>query len=239
MSIDKTKLSIVPDDEQTLPCLGHLKKLLNCKTLRVVPPQHVIFSQGESPHTVCLICNGLVKLTRTESEGHLAIVGLRKTGWLLGAAAILPGFPYASTAETVTRSKLCFVPIEQFQHAMETNAPFSKWVSMILSRGVYSSTLSISNQSCLSGRQRLENFLLEIIQSQKNLNTEKAVKIPIPLKHWEMAQLLGLTPEHLSRLIKQMENEGIICRESGWLIFCNPRKLPHSGGGSCDISQSK
>jgi CRP/FNR family cyclic AMP-dependent transcriptional regulator len=239
MSIEKPKLSVVPHVEKNLPCLGHLKKLLDCKTLRVFPPQHIIFSQGESPHTVCLICNGLVKLTRTEFDGKRAIVGLREKGWLLGAAAILQGLPYASTAETVTRSKLCFVPIEQFQYAMETNTSFSKWVSMILSREVYSSVLDISNQSCLSGRQRLEYFLLEIIQAQKNWNTEKTVKIPVPLKHWEIAQLLGLTPEYLSRLIKQMENEGIIGRENDWLIYRNPKKLSHSGKAPGDLSQSK
>jgi CRP-like cAMP-binding protein len=54
-----------------------------------------------------------------------------------------------------------------------------------------------------------------------------------------MAQLLGLTPEHLSRLIKQMENEGIICRENSWLILCNPKKLLHSEGASGDCSLSK
>ena len=236
MSIDTPKLSVVPHVEPNLPCLGHLKKLLDCKTLRVVPPLHVIFSQGESPHTVCLICNGLVKLTRTEPDGQRAIVGLRKTGWLLGVAALIQGLSYASTAETVTRSKLCFVPIEQFQMAMDTNTTFSKWVSKILSREAHSSLLSISNQSCLSGRQRLENFLKEIIQGQRYWHTKKALKIPIPLKQWEVAQLLGLSPEHLSRLIKQMENEGIIARENGWMIFLKPKKLSHSARTLHDLS---
>ena len=67
--------------EPGLPCLGHLKKLFNCKTVRVVPPEHTIYSQGDPPHTVCLICSGQVKLTRTESDGNQAIVGLRQRGY--------------------------------------------------------------------------------------------------------------------------------------------------------------
>jgi len=228
-----------PRGEPSLPCLGHLKKLLDCKTARVVPPQHLIFSQGESPHTICLICNGLVKLTRMESDGSRSIVGLRKTGWLLGAAALLPGFPYASTAETVTRSKLCFVPVEQFLQAMKTDTTIPQWISVVLSRELYSNVISISNQGCLSGRQRLEKFLGEIIRGQNILNSRKTVRIPIPLKQWEVAQLLGITPEHLSRLIKQMEKEGIILRDNGWLILRNPKKLSHTGSTSRDLSQSK
>jgi CRP-like cAMP-binding protein len=228
MSIGPSKLSVVPIAESNLPCLGHLKKFLNCKTSRVVPPQHIIFYQGESPHTVCLICNGLVKLTRTEPDGTPVIVGLRRTGWLLAAAPLL-GENYASTAETVTRSKLCYVPPEKFRHEMETNSQLSQWVTMIFSKEVYSSVLSISERSCLSGRQRLEKFLWEIIRNLNMGHAEKGVKIPIPLKHWELAQLLALTPQHLSRLIRQMENEGIILRKNGWLVLSEPKRLWHPG----------
>jgi CRP-like cAMP-binding protein len=164
MSIGKSRLSVVPDVDQKLPCLGHLKKIVSCRNLRVVPPQHIIFSQGESPHTVWFICDGLVKMTRTESNGKPIIVGLRRTGWILGAGAILPERPYASTAETVTRSKLCCVPTEKLKQAMETNPLFSKWITTIYSGEVYSSMITICERSSLSGRQRLEKFICEIIR---------------------------------------------------------------------------
>jgi CRP/FNR family cyclic AMP-dependent transcriptional regulator len=239
VSIFPTRFPDVPHDESNLPCLGQLKQLVSCKTFRVLPPQQVIFSQGESPHTVCLICSGLVKLTRTQSDGKRAIIGLRKTGWLLGAAALLPGLPYASTAETVQRSKLCFVSGDRFRNEMKTNASFSKWVSMIMSRGIYSSVISISEKGALSGRRRLEKFLWEMIQAKNNCNTGKALKVPIPLRLWELAQLLGLTPEYLSRLINKMEKEGVISRKNGWLILPEPKRLSYSGGVASDISKSK
>ena len=166
MSIGPSKLSVVPHLEQNLPCLGHLKKLLDCKTTRIVPPQHVIFSQGESPHTVCLICSGMVKLTRTESDGSRVIVGLRRKGWLLGAGALLPGRPYASTAETVTQSKLCFVPTEELNQTMETNALFSKWVAMIYGREVYSSMINISELTIIVVSAIF--FLSFILSSKEN-----------------------------------------------------------------------
>ena len=81
--------------DSNFPCLGHLKKQFNCKTARLVPPEHEIFSQGESPHTVCLICSGLVKLTRTESDGTRVIVGLREGGSMLGAVSLFLKKPYA------------------------------------------------------------------------------------------------------------------------------------------------
>ncbi len=213
--------------DSNLPCQGHLRKLFNCQTLRVIPPQHVIFSQGESPHTLCLICGGRVKLTRTESDGNRVIVGLRKEGWMLGVSAIILNALYETTAETITRSKLCFVPVEAFNRAMDTDTEFSRWISMILSRGFRSSIRSISENSCLSGRQRLEKFLWELVHTPNASDRQKPMKIQMVLKNWEVAQLLSLTPQHLCRLVKRLENEGIIIREKGWLILPEPERLWH------------
>ena len=220
--------------ESSLPCQGHIQQLVSCKTVQVVPPQHEIFSQEDTPHSAYLICSGLVKLTRTESSGQRVIIGLRRAGWLLGAVTVLSEMPYICTAETVIRSRLCFVPKDQLKQAMQTNASFSLWISMMFSRGYYSSVLNIKDRSCLSGRQRLEKFLREVVNLDGR-NAEKAVKLPILLKQWEVAQLLGLTPQHLSRLVKQMENEGLVARKKGWLILPEPKRLWHPDTASAFI----
>jgi len=214
-----------PRGDSNLPCRGHLKKILNCKSLRVLPPQQEIFSQGEYPHTVCFICSGLVKLTRTESDGKRVILGLRREGWLLGGAALLMERPYIATAETVHRSKVCFVPAERLKQVMDTNAQFSQWISMILSRDVYSGMLGISEKCCFSGRQRLRKFLWELVKAHDRFDREGPIKIQMMLKNWEVAQLLSVSPQHLSRLLKQLENEGIIMRNKGWLILPEPKRL--------------
>jgi len=84
----------------------------------------------------------------------------------------------------------------------------------------------------------LESFLLDLIQGKMIRNADKQIKIPFPLKHWEVAQLLGLTPEHLSRLIRKMENEAIIERDNGWLILKNPKKLSLYRKASREFSES-
>jgi CRP-like cAMP-binding protein len=208
-----------------LPCQGHLKKLFDCSTLRVVPPQHLIYSQGESPHTICLICSGLAKLTRTESDGNRVIVGMRQKGWMLGAVSLFLDSPYETTAETITRSKLCIVPADRFKKAMDTDADFSRWVAIILSEALRSSILSIGEQSCLSGRQRLEKFLWKLVQAQNGADQKRQIKIQMILRNWEVAQLLALTPQHLCRLVKQLEKEGILVRKNGWLIVLEPTRL--------------
>jgi CRP-like cAMP-binding protein len=51
------------------------------------------------------------------------------------------------------------------------------------------------------------------------------MKIRPPLKYWEIAQLIGVTPEHLSRILKQIKREGIIKEEAGHIIVPDVRKI--------------
>jgi CRP-like cAMP-binding protein len=51
------------------------------------------------------------------------------------------------------------------------------------------------------------------------------VRFKLPMKHWEVAQLVGITPEHLCRLQRQMEQEGLLQRENGWLIISGLDRL--------------
>jgi len=221
----------ISSDQSSFSCLGYLRQLASCKAAREVPAQQMIYSQGEIIHTAHFICEGLVKVTHTMSDGRRMIVGLRKGGWLLGIGAIVGEFPYPNAAETVVRSKLCSFPAEQLRRLMETDARFATWVAKMLAGGFYTSVMKISEKSLLSGRERLEKFIWEIAESiaggeQKNIN-QKNIKLRFPLKQCEVAQLISLTPQHLARMVKQMEDEGILVRQKGWIILKEPGKLRH------------
>ena len=225
-----------PGQDSSLPCAGHLDKLFHCRTLRVVPPQYAVYSQGENPHTVCLVCGGLVKLTHTEHDGKRVIVGLRHKGWMLGAVSLLQNTPYETTAETVTRSKLCFVPEEILRRELDSNAELSRWMLTMLSEGLRASMISISEQALLSGRQRLVNFLWKLACARNGFDQEKPLKIQMVLKHWEVAQLLALTPQHLCRLVRQLEKDGVIWRKNGWLIVPDLERIRPAETGSFGTS---
>lgn len=208
----------------SIPCLGNVKQLASCRTVRDIPPHHTIFAQGEATHTANFICEGLVKVTHTMPDGKRVIIALRRSGWLLGIGAITNGISYPNTAETVTRCKICIFPADLLRQSMETNAPLAVWIAKMLASGFYSSIMNVSEKSLLSGRQRLEKFLREMVEMSR-CKGSREIKLPILLKQWEVAQMLSLTPQHLARLIKQMEHEEILIRKKGWLIVHDPKRL--------------
>ena len=41
--------------------------------------------------------------------------------------------------------------------------------------------------------------------------------IRCPLRQWEVAQLVGVTPSYVSQLLGELEREGVVRRERGWI----------------------
>jgi CRP-like cAMP-binding protein len=91
----------------------------------------------------------------------------------------------------------------------------------------------IGQLNCLSARHRLEQLLWDFASALTLDNTKQEVRIEIPLKHLEMAQLIGVSPEHLCRMLKQLEEVNIINRKKGWVILNDTEKLWHSGDNAC------
>jgi CRP-like cAMP-binding protein len=83
--------------------------------------------------------------------------------------------------------------------------------------------------SCLPAQERLADLLWELAHALELANSSDEVPLRLPLKHWELAQLISVTPEYLSRLLKKMQQDGIVRQNKGGLmIIQNLKKLWHS-----------
>jgi hypothetical protein len=76
---------------------------------------------------------------------------------------------------------------------------------------------------------RLEGFLRQLILEQEPAigpaELHKSMRLQIPLKLRELAQLIAIAPEYLSRLLRELEQQGTLRRDKGWLIITDPCKF--------------
>jgi CRP-like cAMP-binding protein len=42
--------------------------------------------------------------------------------------------------------------------------------------------------------------------------------------------MLGITPQHLSKLLREMKGEGLIAEEKEWIILSDIQRLRHEAG---------
>jgi CRP-like cAMP-binding protein len=188
-------------------------------------PEIELFSQGSEPQEVYCIGRGLVKLVSIDPAGRQFIVGLRSPGWILGAASVIVQRPHLLTATTITSCHLHRISAETFLDLAKGNAQFAWYLQQILGREVYDQVTGLVRLGSSSARQRLEQLLLQFISSMETGKSEKGMSFELPLRHWEIAQLIAVTPEHLSRLLRRIEQEGVIQREPRRIVITDLQKF--------------
>jgi CRP-like cAMP-binding protein len=83
----------------------------------------------------------------------------------------------------------------------------------------------LSSLGGLSARRRLESFIADVLIRQGDAEGDRPVRIRPPLRLLDVAAAIMTTPVHLSRLLRELEEEGMLRRERGWLIAPRPDKL--------------
>lgn len=195
--------------------------------VQAYPPGVNLYLQGSPPQEVYLIESGLIKLSRFEEDGRELIIDLRFPGWLLGTNSVLLQKMYPATAVTVTRCNMRRIPAGIFEHLVRTNPDLSWRVHQMHSRELYSQVNRVSMLGCLTARQRLEQLLWQL-SSLEPAAPPTQLRIQLPLKGHEIARWIAITPAYLCRLFEQLEADGLLRRNKGWLIIPDPQKLWHS-----------
>ena len=205
----------------------------------IYPPSVELFSQGAHPTDVYFIHSGIMKLTRSEDNGQEILLDLRFAGSLVGSAAAIRQKPHAFTAITITRCALTRWNSGKFLSLLATDVALAARVREILSDEVLDHVSRISQLSCLPARQRLEQLLWQFCErfppDHVSSRVETTSRLQLPLKHYEIAHLLSITPTYLCRLLNVLEKENVIRRSRGWIVINRPSELWHEGASRAGI----
>jgi CRP-like cAMP-binding protein len=194
---------------------------------QLYPADTVLFEQGSFAQEAYFINDGLVKLHRVISGGKEFIVDLRFAGWLLGVPSIIVKEPNPVAAITLTKCRLRRLPANTFLDLIKSNSDFAWYIHQVQSREVFNEIARIVQLGCFSAQQRLEQLLWQLISATEPESMYKQVQLQLLLKHWEISQLIAVTPQHLSRVFKDMQKQGMIRQEKGWIIVPDPQRLYH------------
>lgn len=201
--------------------------LCNLSPSQNYPAGVELFKQGSLTDYVYFIESGLVKITSLCESGRELITCLRSPGWLLGVTSVVLQKPNLVQATTLTYCHLRVISAATFLDLLASNIRFASFSQQALSREVYEQITPMVELGCCSARHRLERFLWELASEVRQFGSQEEVCLRMPLRHWEVAQLLAITPAYLSRLFNQLEKERILRRKKGLLIIPDPQRLWH------------
>jgi CRP-like cAMP-binding protein len=184
-----------------------------------------LFKQEVPARDVYLIESGLIKLMAVEQNDREILVGLRSPGWIVGSASVILNKKYAFSATTLTGCRLRRVTAEAFLRLLRNDQEFAWFFQQMQSHELHEQLTQLVEFGCLSARDKLEHLLSRMISALVPKGPERKVRLKLPLKHRELAELLSITPEHLSRVLREMQQEGLVFKEKGWICIADVRML--------------
>lgn len=168
------------------------------------PRGTVLFKQGDPCLGFHIVIYGQVKLMLTSSVGDEKVVRLASPGGSFGEALMFMEKPYIVSAQTLEDTLLLHVAKSGLFAAMDRRPELARKMIASLSQRLHALMSDVESYSLRSGAQRVIGYFLkddEASQSREfRLSTSKAV----------IASRLNLTPEHFSRILRELSNEGLI-----------------------------
>lgn len=216
---------ILPDARRkgTFPCC-ELDWLNRIAPARPYASKQRLLDQGDEPECAFLIEEGFIKLTRIEDERQ-AILGLEGPGSVVGGSCAILHRPHMATAETVSPCRLRRLPGNELRLAARANPSLAWRLLHLACEESHRLVENLGSIVCLSVRRRVERLLCQAVEKDLRAGARAPVRLTLPLRHWEIAQMLAVTPEHLSRVFRELVEDGIIERRKGWILVTAPERL--------------
>lgn len=194
-------LSLAPAEIEFLRELHGLKK----KFTR----HRDIIAQGRPYRNVLILCSGLVCHYKILPDGKRQVLNLLLPGDLIGFPACF--FENAvNAASSLTEVIVATLPIPNLQ---ELFAKFPRvavalyWIS--------AREMALSNERLLdlgrrSAHERLAHFILELLVRLREVGLADELSYFLPLTQETIADALGLSGPHISRLLRSLREERLI-----------------------------
>lgn len=201
----------------------------------VVEPQNTVFLQGETSDWLYVVRAGQLKLSVNGPDGREQIIRIAVTGQLIGYDTIDDlRHPYTATALTPVR--LCGIRHRDMLRVLEQNLDISRRMVQLLNQELSQAQALIHILGQKSSAEKIALFLLSLIPEHGHEAAQ--AELPMPLSRQEMADMLGLTTETVSRLMAELKRERIIEAPRGHIRILN-RKGLHAYAGTTPLATNR
>jgi len=167
---------------------------------RILPRRTVLFAQGDHSTHAYFVESGIIQMSHRTVDGFRNVVGFRSNGCVLDAAGLALDIPCWCTAETITRTVVAIVPAGALRLALDGDKDLLREFNNHLIREIASLE---DHEVSLRGRSVDERFGQLLREFRSSLSALADATKAASIKQRDVASMLGITPSHLSRLLRR------------------------------------
>lgn len=209
---------------------SELELVDQAKRMRPLEPGAILFHQGDDAEGVYCIQSGLVGIRRLNVRGDSALIRLSSSGTTLGYRALLSKSPHRNSAEVLTPSVVCTIERSRVTRLLGENPRLGERFLQHCFTDMDETETDYAHSLTLHKKARFLHLLLVLYERVGHRDGTNNFVIDLPISRIELASLIGVQPASLSRLIRDIQAEGLLHFNSRRVRFTNMDAVLHAAG---------
>jgi CRP-like cAMP-binding protein len=185
---------------------------------RNYPKDTVVFFENEEGDFFFTIVGGRIKVTILGDDGREIILSMLGPGDFFGEMALLDNEPRSATAIAVEESELLSLHRTDFQSVIGDNPAISNALIKVLTARLRRANHQISTLALLDVYGRVARVILDMAKEEGRRLKDGRIAFR-RATHQEIANRIGTTRETVTRMLKDLERQGLVKVEGRELVL--------------------
>ena len=192
---------------------ARLEALSRMASLKQVARGSAVLREGDRTDNIYFIVNGALKVLVSDDEGREVILSIIGPGELFGEMGVLDDHPRSATVIATHSSDLVMVTKADFQRFLSSSFDVSLFIMRGLVKRLRVADRKIESLALLDVYGRVARLLLDLAE------TRDGRRVVAKVTKQDIAKMIGASREMVSRVMKELEQQGLIVDEDRQIIL--------------------
>lgn len=179
-------------------CDETLEKIAEFTSFLKLSKDNILFYEGEESKYLYLLKKGIVKLYKTSSNDKEIILKYFHSNEFIAEVANFESIPYPATAQSFTDTEVLRIDFGSLKDIIYSDPNLSFIIQTSLIRKIRNLENLVSLHVVLDSKERIAKYLCD--HTEDFFSTKNII----------IAEILNISPETLSRMLRVFKNDGLI-----------------------------
>lgn len=199
-----------------------LQPIARACSLQRVDRNAVVMRAGDTIENVYFVLRGTLRVLVSDPDGREVILSILGPGELFGEMGVIDGLSRSATVVASEHCDLVVIAKADFKRCLAENFDVSLSIMRGLVQRLRAADKAIESLALLDVYGRVARLLLEMAEPGPDghrVVTRKVTK-------QDMAKMVGASREMVSRVMKDLQRQGLVEEQDGRLILWDKPALP-------------
>ncbi len=175
----------------------------------------IVVEHGRKSNTLFILLNGRARVLTSDSRGREVILAVLQPGDYVGEMSLIDNEPHSATVRAEIQTDMLILGRAEFARCLPENSSLSYAIMRGLVHRLRQADRQIESLALLDVSGRVARTLLDMAEEQDGVQL-----IRNKVSRQDMAKIVGASREMVSRVMKDLEERGVIeTQENGSVIL--------------------